>query len=215
MLKAAKAQGIHRMCATPHYYPVETVDAFLSRRDESVDRLNAALAGQESQVPQILLGAEVAYRHGIGHAQELEKLCLGNSRYLLLELPFAPWDTMLFRDIGNIANVRGIIPVIAHIERYLHMQKPETFRRLLDQDLLIQMNGSALLDWRTRGKACRLLKNGVVQLLGSDCHNMTTRPPNLGQVISYLERKNMYGVLARAAQLGEEIFEERNAGYGE
>lgn len=203
MLKAATEQGISVMCATPHYYPVETVGAFLERRQASVDLLEQALEGQD--VPEILLGAEVAYRHGIGNAEELDRLCLGGTRYLLLELPFAPWDNMMFRDIGNLSNVRGMIPVIAHIERYLPMQKPETVYKLLEQDVLIQMNASALLDWRTKGKALRMLKNGTVQILGSDCHNMTTRKPNMGQALAYLEKKELYGVLSRMEQYTQEI----------
>lgn len=203
MLKLAKEQGISTVCATSHYYPVETVDAFLARREKSFQQLQKAIGGQE--LPQILLGAEVAYRQGIGNAEDIERLCIGQSRYLLLELPFTPWDNSMFRDIGNISNVRGMIPVIAHIERYVHMQKPEVLQKLLEQDVLIQMNASALLDWRTKGKAVRWLKNGTVQLLGSDCHNLTTRPPNLGQALAYLEKKQMYGILARIEQFTRQI----------
>lgn len=207
MLQLAKKQGIGKMFATPHYYSDETVAEFLSRRQDSWQKLTKAMR-QEKNCPQIALAAEVAYRHGIGNAQDLEKLCLGDSRYLLLELPFGNWDGMLFRDISTMANVRGIIPIIAHIERYLQMQPQKQIQRLLEQDVLIQMNASVFLSWRSRGNGKKLLKNGVVQLLGSDCHNMATRKPNLGPAIDYLVKRRMEDQLAQVAQFSQEIFDQ-------
>ena len=87
MLEMAASQGISHMCATPHYYPVETVDEFLVRRNESFRQLARAMAASGKKLPKIRPGAEVAYRQGIGNADNLEKLCLGESNYLLLELP--------------------------------------------------------------------------------------------------------------------------------
>ena len=206
MLELAKEQGVTKMFATPHYYPTETVETFLERRAQCLQRLSAAMEGDPRKYPQVALGAEVAYRQGIGNAEDLETLCLGNSRYLLLELPFTPWNGMLFRDISTIANVRGIIPIIAHVERYMPMQSPKMLQRLWEQDVLFQMNAEPLLIWYKRGKAKKLLTDGAVQLLGSDCHNLTTRKPNLGLAVAYLEKCKLYRVLEDMEQLGEEIF---------
>ena len=200
MLQMAKDQGVTKMFATPHYYPTETVETFLERRAQCWQRLSAAMEGDPRNYPQVALGAEVAYRQGIGNAEDLETLCLGNSRYLLLELPFTSWNGMLFRDISTIANVRGIIPIIAHVERYMPMQSPKMLQRLWEQDVLFQMNAEPLLIWYKRGKAKKLLTDGAVQLLGSDCHNLTTRKPNLGLACK------LYRVLEDMEQLGEEIF---------
>ena len=206
MLKLAREQGVSRMFATPHYYPTETVADFLERRTQCWECLSAAMEHDPQKYPQIALGAEVAYRQGIGNAEELEKLCLGDSRYLLLELPFGPWDGMLFRDISAIANVRGIIPVIAHVERYMSMQPSKILQRLWEQDVLFQVNAESLLTWHTRGKVKMLLAEGAVQLLGSDCHNLTNRKPNLAQAVAYLEKSKLYRALEDMEQLGEEIF---------
>ena len=205
MLRAAKAQGIGKMVATPHYYSDETVDEFLARRQASWQKLKPAIEA-EKDLPQIVLGAEVAYRQGLGHAEDLEKLCIGNSRCLLLELPFVTWDNMLFRDISALANVRGILPVIAHIDRYANLQTNKNMQRLLQQDVLIQMNAEAFLSWRSRGYGKAWLKNGLVHLLGSDCHNMTTRKPNLGEAVAYLDKCRMGGALVQVAQVSEDIF---------
>ena len=206
MLQLAGEQGIGKMFATPHYYPNETVDSFLVRRQQSWQKLKAAMEETEGSYPQIALGAEVAYRQGIGNAEDLEKLCLGDSRYLLLELPFVPWNSMLFRDISAIANVRGIIPVIAHVERYMSMQPSKMLQRLWEQDVLFQINAESLLTWYTRARVKKLLAQGAVQLLGSDCHNLTTRKPNLGPALDYLQKCKLYRALEDMEQLTEEIF---------
>lgn len=208
MLETARAQGIGKMFATSHYYSNESVEAFLQRRTQSMQLLRGAMEDRGGEYPRICLGAEVAYRRGIGSAEGLEKLCLGNSDYLLLELPFAPWEGALFRDLSSITNVRGIIPVIAHIERYLQLQKQEQLDRLLQQDVLIQMNASMLLSWHSRGKAKRLLQKGIVHLLGSDCHNMQTRVPNMGPALDYLEKNRMDSTIHQIASLSVEIFDE-------
>ena len=205
MLAASAKQGIGTVFATPHYYPVESVSSFLERREKSISQLQRAMEQKKGSYPRIIAGAEVAYRRGIGTAEDLEKLCLGNSRYLLLELPFARWEKSLFRDLSSIVNVRGLLPVIAHIERYRHLQPQENMDRLLEMDVLLQMNASELLSWSSRRRAARMIRDDVVQLLGSDCHNMGTRVPNMGQALAYLEKKGLGWTISRIAETGEEI----------
>lgn len=186
MLRNAWEQGVRVVFATPHYYPVESVEDFLARRDQAEQILRQAMG--DGQYPELILGAEVAYRPGIGYEEGLERLCLGTSRYLLLELPFEPWGQEVLRDINNMSSVHGITPILAHLERYISGQKAQTMRQLLSYDVLAQMNASALLDWRRRPLAKRLIREGAVQLLGSDAHNTTTRPQNTAKGMAALEK---------------------------
>lgn len=209
MLRSCAQQGIDRVFVTPHYYPVESVKDFLQRRDKSEAILRAAIAQSNEQLPSICTGAEVAYRPGIGYEADLEKLRLGNSEFLLLELPFSTWGKDVVRDIRNMVCARGITPILAHIERYLHLQKKQTLYEVLEQGVLVQMNAEALLSWRTRGKAKKLLKENVVQLLGSDSHNLSDRAPNLGKGLQELEKtKGMESVLNRLSYISTDIFEQ-------
>jgi len=205
VLKSNYAQGIRRVFATPHYYPVETVGDFLKRRQAAFDRLQAA-ARDYTDIPQICLGAEVAYRPGLGYLEDLDKLCLGASRYLLLELPFSRWNKELVRDVSNMCGAAGITPILAHIERYLDKKQQDILDRLLEMDVLVQMNAGQLLQFSTRRQGRKLLRSGVVQLLGSDCHNMTSRPPNMGEAVAYLQKKGWHDVVYRIAELSDEIY---------
>ena len=89
MLSELKAQGIEYVVATPHFIAnAESVDEFLKRRDEAYASLTA-VAGED--LPKILCGAEVKYYPGIARMEGLEKLTVGDTRILLLEMPMAKW----------------------------------------------------------------------------------------------------------------------------
>ncbi len=206
MLEMSFEQGICNMIATPHYYPVESVEDFLARRQEAVQQLEEAVSRHPGPLPRFLLGAEVAYRPGLSYEPALEKLCLGNSRYLLLELPFHAWGKDVARELRKLSSVRGVVPILAHLERYLPLQTRDAWYSVLDNDVLVQMNAEALLQMRTRGKALRLLRSGTVHLLGSDCHNTQKRPPNLGKAAAYLEKKHLEPILWDIAALSQELF---------
>lgn len=209
MLRKSMEQGIDRVFVTPHYYPVESVQDFLQRRDRAEANLRQAMESAGQQLPQICAGAEVAYRPGIGYEEDLEKLRLGNSEFLLLELPFSAWSQEVVRDIRNMVCARGITPILAHIERYLHLQKKQMLEQVLSQGVLVQMNAEALLHWRSRGRAKKLLKENVVHLLGSDSHNLSHRAPNLGEAIRELEKtKGMDRVLDQVSYISTDIFKQ-------
>ena len=208
VLESSYRQGVTAMFATPHYYPVETVDTFLQRRAEAYQLLCEQMGQKE--LPAICLGAEVAFRPGISYEEKLEQLCLGNSRYMLLELPFSQWSKEVLREVCNISSTWGITPILAHIERYIPIQSAVMLQQLLEMDVLVQMNAGYLLHFMDRRKGCRLLKAGTVQLLGSDCHNMTTRPQNINAALKYLEKRGMHSVVERVAQLSQHIFQAAN-----
>lgn len=209
VLQSSYEQGIRRVFATPHYYPVEPVEEFLKRRAESVCQLEAFIQSQpDATVPQILLGAEVAFRPGLAYEQRLNELCLGKSRYLLLEMPFSRWGKAEEREVRNLCVVGGVTPVIAHIERYLDFQDRGALQRILEQDVLVQMNAEFFLHIYTRREAKRLLQSGMVQLLGTDCHNNSSRAPNLGKALELMKKKRMDDILARIGHFSDEIFSE-------
>lgn len=208
VLRTSYEQGVRQMFATPHYYPVEPVSTFLERRSAAMERLMQQVEQETQPLPQICLGAEVAYRPGLGYEEELDKLCMGSSRYLLLEMPFTRWSEEVVRSVRNICNTRGITPILAHIERYLSMQSRDTLMRVLEQDVLVQMNTENLLQFSKRGKARKMLESGMVQLLGTDCHNLTSRKPNLGPGVEYLEKKGMTRIVRDIASLSQSIFRE-------
>lgn len=179
MLKALSEQGITRVAATPHFYANdESVSEFLGRRQESLERLSGSLS---PQMPQIMLGAEVRYYEGLSRHENIRDLCLQGTKLLLIEMPECRWSEFAIRELTDIACGGRIIPVLAHIERCIFLQKKEVLFRLLHNGVLMQINAEFLNGFLSRGKAVKLLKNNQVHFIGSDSHNMQSRPPDIGK----------------------------------
>lgn len=208
VLQACYAQGVRRVFATPHYYPVETVEAFLKRRDASMALLSEHIAKCTQPLPEICLGAEVAYRPGIDHEKQLQKLCLGKSNYLLLELPMGGIGEDVVRTVRNICFVQGVTPIIAHVERYMKTSQMPILAKILKEDVLVQLSAAYLLKNTTRRQGKRLIQDGFVQLLGTDMHNNETRKPNLAPAVAYLEKKRMHKQLEAMQELCRIIYSE-------
>ncbi|MCD8085017.1 MAG: hypothetical protein LUF28_01565 [Clostridiales bacterium] len=205
-LRRSAEQGVAGMMATSHYYPKETVGRFLERREHAFQELEAFLTKEDIPAPELCLGAEVAYHSGLVYEERLEELCLGASRYLLLEMPFTRWTPDVLRDVQAMRSVRGIVPIIAHVERYWQMQDKRIMADLLDMDVLIQMNAEAFLTRQTRRMARKLLKEGTVQVMGSDTHSLDRRPPNLGIALRELESGKLAERCAEVNRQSRRIF---------
>lgn len=188
MLEASAGQGIGTVCATSHFYASENTPAqFLNRRAEACERLMEA-AGDREDLPEIRLGAEVYYFGGISAIDDLDQLCLEGTSLLLLEMPFVRWTDRMLHEVQAIRS-RGLQPVAAHIERYLHIQPKKIMENFFDLGVYIQCNAEFFLSHRTARHALNMLRQGRVQFLGSDAHNLSSRAPKLGEALMFIERK--------------------------
>lgn len=206
MLKESYRQGVDNVVATPHFYiKNDTVDSFLKHRENACNRLKGFIKN-EKDVPSIYLGAEVFYFNGISKIDDIEKLSINNSSYLLLEMPFSKWNSRVFQEVEDLIYNRKLTPVIAHLERFVQFQKgTNNIEKLLSMRVIAQMNGEFLLGFFTKSKALKWLNNGVVQLLGSDMHNTESRPPNLGLACEIVSKKLGSRVIDDIIDLSKEI----------
>ena len=206
VLLESKRQFVVGIAATPHYYPRESVQRFLERREQAYERLKEHIQKSKLVTPKICLGAEVAYRNGISKEPMLDSLCYGESNYLLLEMPFSTWSHTVLDEVEYICLVRGIIPIIAHIERYAKFQDKKTLERLYGMNVLIQMNAEYYLSKETYRKARKLLKSGIVHILGSDSHNPDVRAPDLGFAFEYMLDEGLGKEAIRIKNQNKEVF---------
>lgn len=207
MLRAEAAQGVETVVLTPHFYAHrDRPDAFLKRRQAAEDALRQAMASS-SELPQIVMGAEVAYFRGMSETQELRKFCIGRSDYILVELPAPPWKEQVYRDLQGIMEQQRLFPIIAHIDRYLPLFGADRMMaRLLRLPVMIQANAGFFTKRATARTARRLLEEGKIHLLGSDCHDRDRRPPNLGMAVESIRKSGKTEVLSRIAENQNEIF---------
>ena len=190
MLKTEAEQGIQRVVATPHFYAHhDSPEAFLKRREASVAALREAMVLVPG-LPEISVGAEVHFFSGISETEHLKELTIDRSKCILIEMPCAPWTEKMYRELEAIYSKHGITPIIAHVDRYLSPFRTHGIpQRLAELPVMVQANGSFFLNRSTAWMAYAMLKKNQIHLLGSDCHNLDVRPPNLEDVVSRIETK--------------------------
>lgn len=187
MLQLLKDQGVDTVIATPHFFANgESVEDFLERRREA---LSSLLREKKDDDVRVLCGAEVRYYPGISRMENLDKLVIDDTGLLLLEMPMSKWTDFTVRELTELASTRGVRLIMAHIERYLGFQDKKTVKRLLECGVLMQVNASFFERLATKKKALKLLEDGQIHLIGSDCHNVTTRPPKLDGAYALIRKR--------------------------
>lgn len=185
MLRVSYAQGVRKVVLTPHFYPGrESVDAFLKRREQAFNALRDAW---EPDMPQLILGAEVAWCAGIEHMDRIQELTVGQSQWLLLEMPYKAWSDEQFDSLWNLIQRAGVTPILAHVERFLHLQQRGQYQVVADMQIPMQLSAGVFGKWLKRRKALALLQQGQ-WMIGSDCHDLSQRPPCMALAQQYLQR---------------------------
>lgn len=206
MLLRSGEAGVDLMVATPHFYGHrDTLEAFLERRGKARQTLGTILT---PDMPGVRLGAEVAFYSGLEELDGIEQLCIQGSNVLLLEMPFAPWTEYEWNVLTSLTLDRNLQIVLAHFERYFDFQTdPDVPQRLKDLFIYLQINAGTLLQWNKRGRWLDWISRGDAHLLGSDTHNLTTRPPNLGRARDVVKRKLGPAALERIDEIGTRLLE--------
>ncbi len=203
LLQMLSQQDVQTVVATPHFYAnQESAARFLERRAAAYALLRRALP---PDAPDIRLGAEVRYYPGISRLPELRQLCVEGSEVLLLEMPFSRWTEYTVRELVELAGRSRLVPVLAHVERYWSLQTGETWQRLVTSGILMQVNANCLLRFSTKRKALSMLRRGQIHLIGSDCHNLTSRPPKIGDAGRYICKKLGREFPVRMNELGKTL----------
>lgn len=208
MLRISAEQGVHTMIATPHFYADrDRMDDFLDRREVSYHKVKEGLKKVDSApLPQIKIGAEVAFFHGISQADRISDLTIGDSNLFLLEMPFGPWTQSYVREVRDMIYSRDIKVILAHIERYLPMRDNRKYiDELLELPVYVQINAESLTDWKQRRKLLKMFKQGQAHLLGSDCHGITQRVPNLNLGREVIAKKLGQDALDQIDRLGSKL----------
>lgn len=205
MLALEASYGVTAVVLTPHYDCTEQpVADFLAQRAQSFAALQEALPASS---PRLFLGAEVLLDRNLYVAENLRALCITGSDYLLIEMPFENWSQATFDALTRVIATHGVRPIIAHLDRYAAMQSsPDNFARLLDLGVTVQLNAEAILPFFSGAQWVRMLAEGDAHLLGSDCHNLTSRSPQvLEAACKKLAKKHGTDLLHRIDAAGRAI----------
>jgi protein-tyrosine phosphatase len=187
LLKMEAEQGIRFVIATPHFYAHrDTPEKFLERRNIAERRLRDEMRNYEG-LPDITIGAEVYFFPGMSGSKVLQELTIRNTRCILIEMPPPPWTEQMYQELQAVYDRQGLIPIIAHVDRYIGPFRTHNIpKRLEELPVYVQANASFFIRKETSRMARKMLQEGKIHLLGSDCHNMDSRKPNLENALQVI-----------------------------
>lgn len=188
MIRDAYEQGVRYIIATPHYRP-EMFEPSMKK----VIRVYHELRDYAEEVGiGLRLGCEY-YRNEqmIRHLDKKLRPTMLGSRYVLTE--FSTNDSFVtVRNYIYELITKGYRPIVAHVERYFCCQEPERIQKLKKLGAQIQINADSVLGYEghTIKKFCAdLMKDDLVDFIGSDAHNLEGRKMNLGKCATYVRKK--------------------------
>jgi len=190
MLSVSKSLGVETIVSTSHYYNFrESIESFITRRDDAAYKLLKHINEHNLDLPEIVLGAEVRLFPDISRDENLSKLCIDGTKNILIEMPYSTWSAWMYNEIYAIIT-RGYTPIMAHIERYLGpVSEKEIAEKLLSMDVLVQCNADSFSDWKTKRFIKKLIKQGRLTVIGSDCHNLESRISHIDDAAGFIIKK--------------------------
>lgn len=189
MLNFLKSQGLTNIVLTPHYYCLkESIDSFVTQRNKSFEALVESIADNDFV---FTLGAEVLLHKNLFLNPDLELLKIGNTDYMLVELNLAGNIEQTLYNIEHLIYSYNIIPIISHVENYPYFKRyPNTIIDLINLGCLIQINTCSINNLN-KMFVLKLIKHNFVHLIGTDCHNITSRRPIYSDFKKFIHKKEL------------------------
>ncbi len=208
MIERLKEQGAKRIVLTPHYYSdTISLDDFLRKREKALDKLVNALPPNS---PELVPAAEIYISDYVFNNSSIKDICIGDTGYALIEHSFSSdFDDSVFDRLMNLYCDYGVKPVLAHIERYRALMTDKyKLDNFIEAGCLTQVNISSFADspWLVKKKLFKMLDEGKIHLIGSDCHNLDSRAPEYEDGINAIIKKCGQGAVDRLINNADNLF---------
>lgn len=204
-------KGTDIVVATPHFYCEEqSISRFLEKRNKAYEELKPHLKPEH---PQIILGAEVLYSPVLVGKDDIAKLAIQGTDFVLFEMPYQKLTEDIVNNVSKIVDFMDIKLVIAHIERYLHFTSFSELSNLMNLDVLGQINVKSLMKSSSKRACFKLIKNGYVHALGTDYHRIDKPSALIDDAYEILDKKFGNGFTDHLIDNEVHILKNESLGY--
>lgn len=193
LLEKLQNEGVTEIVVTPHYIIGTNYNCNNKKKRELIEKLQ-----NETKI-KLYMGNEVYLDYNIiKYIKNGEISTINNSCYLLVELPLNERLECVNEIIFDLRN-KGVIPIIAHPERYHYLNLDELIY-FIDSGCLLQGNITSLCG--KYGKNAQknlelLLKKHMIHVLGTDIHrgNNVDLKSCYSRLLSLVDKKMMNELL--------------------
>jgi protein-tyrosine phosphatase len=180
MIRQAKAAGVTAILTTPHIRANPADRPVHEIHKQSFAALRDAHASSDVRDVQIQLGGEVRVTGDTLRIIDDPIFTSGErQKSILLELSSQEVPSYFPQVIFEF-RLRGITPIVAHPERNLAvLKRPKYALDFVRQGALLQLTTSSVngeLGPTIESAALAMLRAGIVSIVASDAHNLTSRP---------------------------------------
>jgi len=192
LCRALVRDGITNVIATPHQLGRYEGQNAPAQVRAAVSQLQASLS--ESNIPlSIAPGGDVRVDHRLTSMLNDDEICTlaDTARYLLLELPHETYIEL--RNLVSAFRENGRTIIVSHPERHMVLsRKPDAILPWLENGAVLQVTAGSLLGHfgaTAESVAWKWLEQGQVQLVATDAHNISSRPPTLTLAINRIAQR--------------------------
>jgi protein-tyrosine phosphatase len=189
MARMAVADGIQVMACTPHFMP--------GMYDNESQDIRTRIASLQSSLQEadinlsLVVGSDAHIRPDfLSCLRDGKILRLNDSRYVLFEPPHNIAPQRLEDLLFNIL-MAGYVPVLTHPERLKWIEQQfSVMEALVKAGVWMQITAGSLtgrFGSRPKYWATRMLAGGMVRILATDTHNISSRPPILSEGLAIAE----------------------------
>ena len=207
MLKMAENSGTKSIVATPHFMRGR-FDVEYSEVLKRVEELKKVAADNNIDI-NIYAGQEVYYSSNI--MEYLNNKYIGTingSRYMLIELPMLEFNLQEVIDTIYELQIRNIVPIIAHPERYKQfIKKPSMINALIKEGMLFQVNAGSItgsFGKDVKKTAQKFLEHNVYSFIGSDAHRDRGRDTDMREAFELLDKAQKRKFINNASAMLED-----------
>ena len=186
MARLAASNGTRIIALTPHFNPEDPYAESFNDPEMKKGLKMLKDAVKKNGIPiDFVTGMEVFCNEGIIDALELKTLVtLNGTKHILVEFAFGE-DPMFVRHILGRISEKGLVPVLAHPERYFFVQQnPRMIYDWVMSGCVIQINKGSIIGrfGEDAAKTARLLVgHDLVHCVASDAHGTDVRTPVLSE----------------------------------
>lgn len=189
IVDASYGDGVRYMCLTPHYHP-----GYYGNNGEKAKAAYEKLKGYcAEKYPdlKLMLGNELHYERGcINWLAAGACNMMGDTHFVLVDFSDGEKKDVITKMLDRLLNA-GYTPILAHAERYgsLSLGLIDEYRQ---NGVIVQMDAQSVFGgfgfWVKRF-ANKLLAARLVDIVSTDAHNVSSRPPQMSKCYEYIKKK--------------------------
>lgn len=191
LLQCEYSAGVRTIILTPHYRP----GMFENTEEEVRSAYDVLRKASDERFPDLdlRLGCELhAHMDMVEGIKARPQFRMAGSDHVLVEFSAMDEQSYIRQRLYELRS-NGFQPIVAHVERCKNAVKDMDFvHSLVEMGVKLQVNADSVLGkdgWGMK-RVCRaLMEEDLVHFIGSDAHDMKSRPPRLGECATWLKKK--------------------------